>query len=143
MSGTASGTFGDHGITLAAAGRDSAPPTAVQPGVSPHDLVEKGWIATPEGTICREWLHRMYDGTGRLPRITHQSMEFDSHIALVRAGLGIALAPELGRAALPDDVIALEVRDPRPVREVIAVHRRSMSRSPAVLAMLDALRAAG
>lgn len=111
--------------------------------VTPHDLVEEGWIATPEGTICREWLHRMYDGTGRLPRIAHQSMEFDSHIALVRAGLGIALVPELGRAALPDDVIALEVRDPHPVREVIAVHRRSMSRSPAVLAVLDALRAAG
>ena len=35
------------------------------------------------------------------PRIAHQSMEFDSHLALVRAGLGIALIPRLGRQPLP------------------------------------------
>ena len=48
--------------------------------VSPHDLTEVGWIATPDNTICRQWLHRMYDGTGRPPRIAHVSMEFDSHL---------------------------------------------------------------
>lgn len=110
--------------------------------VSPKDLVDEDWIATPEGTICRQWLHRMYDGTGRLPRIAHQSMEFDSHIALVRAGLGIALVPQLGRAALPDDVVALRAHDPVPTREVMALHRRSMSDSPAVRAVIDALAGA-
>jgi DNA-binding transcriptional LysR family regulator len=108
--------------------------------VSPRDLVDEGWIATPEGTICRQWLSRMYDGTGRLPRIAHQSMEFDSHIALVRAGLGIALIPRLGRAALPDDVVAVAAHDPEPTREIIAVHRRSMADSPAVRVVVDALR---
>ncbi len=51
--------------------------------ITPHDLVDEGWIATPEGTICREWLSRMYDGTGRQPRIAHESLEFQSHLALV------------------------------------------------------------
>src|SRR5436190_293504 len=37
--------------------------------VSPADLVDEHWIATPEGTICRQWLSRMYAGTGRLPQI--------------------------------------------------------------------------
>ena len=68
--------------------------------VSPRDLVDEDWIATPDGTICREWLTRMYDGTGRLPRIAHQSKEFGSHLALVQAGLGIALVPRLGRQPL-------------------------------------------
>jgi DNA-binding transcriptional LysR family regulator len=115
-------------------------PLAGRPSVTPHDLVDEEWIATPEGTICREWLTRMYDGTGRLPRIAHGSMEFASHLALVRAGLGIALVPRLGRDALGDDLVAVAVTDPVPTREVLAVHRRSMDGSPAVVAVLAALR---
>ena len=112
---------------------------ATRKRVTPKDLIEEDWIATPEGTICRQWLHRMYDGTGRLPRITHQSMEFDSHVALVRAGLGIALVPQLGRADLPDGVIALRAHDPVPTREVLALHRRSMADNPAIRAVVGAL----
>ena len=117
-------------------------PLAGRERVTPHDLVDEGWIATPEGTICRQWLTRMYAGTGRLPRIAHQSVEFDSHLALVRAGLGIALVPRLGRSPLGDDLVALRAEDPVPTREVIAVHRRSMTASPAVAAVLAALAGA-
>jgi DNA-binding transcriptional LysR family regulator len=114
-------------------------PLAGRSRVSPRDLADEAWIATPEGTICRQWLTRMYDGTGRLPLIAHTSMEFDSHLALVRAGLGIALVPRLGRQTLGDDLVALSAHDPEPTREIVAVHRRSMSESPAVQAVLSAL----
>lgn len=107
--------------------------------VTPHDLVDEGWIATPEGTICRDWLTRMYDGTGRLPRIAHQSMEFDSHLALVRAGLGIALVPRLGRSALGGELVALPAHEPVPTRDIVALHRRSMRESPSVVVVLAAL----
>lgn len=109
--------------------------------VTPHDLVDVDWIATPDGTICRQWLHRMYEGTGRQPRIAHISAEFDSHLALVGAGLGVALVPRLGRARLGPDVHAVEVRDPTPVRLIDAVHRRSMTASPTVRAVLSAFTA--
>ncbi|SDD72190.1 LysR family transcriptional regulator [Nocardioides lianchengensis] len=115
-----------------------AHPLAARERVTPADLVDEGWIATPEGTICRQWLNRMYDGTGRLPRIAHTAMEFDSHLALVRAGLGIALVPRLGRQPL-DGVVAVRAHDPVPTRDVVAVHRRSMADSPAVSAVLAAL----
>lgn len=114
-------------------------PLADRAGVTPHDLLDEGWVATHEGTICRQWLRRMYDGTGRPPRIAHQSMEFDSHLAMVRAGLGIALIPRLGRAPLGEELVALAVHDPVPTREVIALHRRSMAGLPAVQALLDRL----
>ncbi len=114
-------------------------PLAERTRVSPRDLVDEGWIATPEGTICRQWLTRMYAGTGRLPRIAHTAMEFDSHLALVRAGLGIALVPRLGRQPLGDELVAVPAHDPEPTRDVIAVHRRSMAESPAVRAVLAAL----
>ena len=107
--------------------------------LTPHDLVEEGWIATPEGTICRQWLSRMYDGTGARPRIAHESMEYASHLALVSAGLGIALVPRLGRGPLGAGVLAVPVRDPRPTRDVVAVHRRTMAGSPAVRALVAAL----
>jgi DNA-binding transcriptional LysR family regulator len=107
--------------------------------VSPRDLRDEQWIATPDGTICRQWLRRMYDGTGTPPRIAHQCMEFESHLALVAAGLGIALVPRLGRAALPAGVVAVAVHDPEPTREVMVLYRRSMAQSPAVHAVVAAL----
>lgn len=114
-------------------------PLARREVVTPRDLLDEDWVATPEGTICRQWLHRMYDGTGRLPRIAHQSMEFDSHLALARARLGIALVPRLGRQPLGPDLVAVPVTDPVPTRDVVALHRRSMTDSPAVAAVLAAL----
>jgi DNA-binding transcriptional LysR family regulator len=112
---------------------------AVRPHVTPHDLADEPWIATPEGTICRQWLVRMYAGTGRLPRIEHTCMEFASHLALVSAGLGIALVPRLGRQPLGEGLVGVAAHDPEPTRDVIAVHRRSMTESPAVRAVLVAL----
>ncbi|WP_418063522.1 LysR family transcriptional regulator [Pimelobacter simplex] len=118
-------------------------PLASRARVTPHDLLDVDWIATPEGTICRQWLSRMYDGTGRPPRIAHVSAEFDSHLALVRAGLGVALVPRMGRAPLGDDLVAVPVAEPAPVRLVDALHRRTMSESPAVQAVLAAFSRVG
>jgi len=115
-------------------------PLARRRSVTPHDLVDVDWIATSEATICRQWLHRMFDGTGRPPRIAHVSMEFESHLALVRAGLGVALIPRMGRAPRGDDLVAVAVEDPVPTRDVDAPPRRTMADSPAVAAVLRALR---
>ena len=114
-------------------------PLAARAVVTPRDLAGESWIATGEGTICRQWLNRMYDGTGRRPVIAHVSMEFETHIALARAGLGIALVPRLGRAPLGDSLTAVPVDDPVPSREILALHRASMSDSPALAALLGAL----
>lgn len=113
-------------------------PLARRKRVTPHDLVDVDWIATLEGSICRQWLSRMYDGTGRPPRIAHVSAEFDSHLALVRAGLGVALVPRLGRAPLGEDLVAVRVTDPDPIRLIDALHRRTMADSPAVQAVVAA-----
>lgn len=114
-------------------------PLAGATAVTPHDLVDVAWVATPEGTICRQWLSRMYVGTGAAPRIAHTCLEFDSHLALVAAGLGVALVPRLGRSALPAGVVAVRVHDPVPERTVTALHRRTMDDSPAVRVLVESL----
>lgn len=114
-------------------------PLAARDSLTPHDLAGEGWIATPEGTICRQWLNRMYDGTGARPRIAHESMEYASHLAMVQAGLGVALVPRLGRGTLGGELRAVPVHDPVPTRDVVAVHRRTMAGSPAVQALVSAL----
>lgn len=116
-------------------------PLAGRTAVTPHDLLNERWVATPYGTICREWLDRMYDGTGRLPIIAHEASEFDSHLALVRAGLGVALVPRLGRQPLGEELVAVPAHDPVPTRAVVALHRRSTAASPAVAAVVRALAA--
>jgi DNA-binding transcriptional LysR family regulator len=111
--------------------------------VTPHDLVDEKWIATPDNTICRQWLTRMYAGTDRLPQVEHVALEFASHLTLVAAGLGIALIPQLGRGTLPEGTTTVRVTDPAPTREALAVWRRSQDRSPAVRALVDALSSCG
>jgi DNA-binding transcriptional LysR family regulator len=118
-------------------------PLAGHAALTPADLVDACWIATPEGSICRQWLNRMYVGTGRLPRVGHVAVEFESHLALVRAGLGIALIPRLGRGPLDEELVAVPAKDPVPTRTVLALHRRSMTDSPAIGALLEALAEAG
>ncbi len=138
----------DH-LTIAAVGEDVADVVvhrdhrlAARDVVTPSDLVDEPWVATPESTICRQWLHRMFDGTGRLPRVAHESWEFDSHLALVRARLAVALVPRLGRPVLGPDLVAVPVTNPVPARAILAVHRRSMAASPAVSVLLGAFRGA-
>lgn len=115
-------------------------PLASRASLTPADLLDEAWVGTPEGTICREWLQRMYVGTGSAPRIAHVSLEYDSHLALVRAGLGIALVPRLGRSPLAPPLTTVPVTDPVPTRSVVAVHRRSMTASPSLRVVLEALR---
>ncbi len=117
-------------------------PLAGRDTVTPHDLVDEGWIATPDGTICRQWLSRMYDETGRRPRIAHEAAEFASQLSMAGAELGIALIPRLGRPRLDACLVAINVSAPVPTREIVAIHRRSMSESPAIAATLAALAAA-
>lgn len=116
-------------------------PLAGREQVSPADLLGARWVATGEGTICRQWLARMHHGTGSPPRIEHVAADFSSHLAMAAAGLAVALVPRLGRGPLPPGAVAVPVRDPVPTREVAVVHRASMDGSPSVVAVVAAVRA--
>lgn len=116
-------------------------PLAGRTELTPVDLADEEWIATFDSTICRQWLRRLFDGVSNAPRIVHESMEFENHLELVRAGLGVALVPRMGRPPLHPDLVAIPTVRPASTRAIAAVHRRSQADSPALQAVLDAVRA--
>ncbi len=108
--------------------------------VTPHDLVDEGWIATPDGTICREWLSRMY--ARHRPPAPDRPRVAGVPVA-PGAGRGRSGhrpgAPPRPRGARPPVWSPSAPHDPVPTRNIVAVHRRSMSESPAVRAVVAAL----
>ncbi|HEY9308286.1 MAG TPA: LysR family transcriptional regulator [Microbacterium sp.] len=113
-------------------------PLADRESLHPEELAGENWVATFEATICRQWLRRLFDGVPNAPRIVHESMEFQNHLELARAGRAVALVPRLGRGDLGADLVAIPTVAPASTRDVLAVHRRSQEDSPALRTALDA-----
>ncbi|MER5492249.1 LysR family transcriptional regulator [Streptomyces sp. NPDC002490] len=97
------------------------------------------WVCQPPGRVCHDWLMRTLRTAGIEPDVAHYADENPTLVALVEAGLGIALIPRLGRGPLPDAVTAVRL-DPVPVRHLYAVWRTGAARRPAVTETVRTLR---
>ncbi len=97
------------------------------------------WITALPGTLCHLMTVRACQAAGFTPRVRHRVDEFATVLAMVAAGLGVAMVPQLALAGRPDGV-ALS-RLPIQRRTSIA-HRAGADRHPAVVAVAAALRAA-
>ncbi|WP_329563372.1 LysR family transcriptional regulator [Kitasatospora sp. NBC_01266] len=75
------------------------------------------WILATHGTLCHAMAVRACQAAGFTPRIRHRVDDFATVLALVAAGQGAALVPELG------------LLDPPPT---VRLHRLPMSRRTAV-----------
>ncbi|AEW94211.1 MULTISPECIES: LysR family transcriptional regulator [Streptomycetaceae] len=104
------------------------------------DLTALRWICQPPGTVCHEWLVRTLRASGAEPDLAYQVAEFATQLALVAAGLGVALVPRLGRGPVPEQVVVRPL-EPAPVRGVFALWRAKASRRPAIAETVRVLRA--
>lgn len=100
--------------------------------VTTADLRGEMFASAPPGSVCHQWLGRMFATVGAVPRVSYWAGEFSSHIALVEHGAAVSLIPRLGRELLPAGVQVLQVRDPVPTRQVHLLWRRSVGASPNV-----------
>ncbi|MGI5398812.1 LysR family transcriptional regulator [Streptomyces sp. CA-135486] len=114
-------------------------PLAARASVRREELTGERWICQPPGTVCHDWLIRTLRAAGCEPDVAHQAEEYHTQVALVAAGLGIAMIPRLGRGALPAGVVAV-VLDPVPKRRLYALWRMGAARRPAITATVGALR---
>ncbi|AZK94156.1 MULTISPECIES: LysR family transcriptional regulator [Streptomyces] len=104
-----------------------------------EELAGERWICQPPGTVCHDWLIRTLRTAGCEPDLVHQAEENHTQVALVAAGLGIAVMPRLGRGALPAGVVAVSL-DPVPRRRLYALWRARAARRPAIGAAVTALQ---
>jgi DNA-binding transcriptional LysR family regulator len=76
------------------------------------------------------------------PIVGHRAAETHTQLGLVAAGLGVCIAPLLGRHPVPDGVVTVPVSQ-RVRRHVYVVWRADADRRPSIRAAVEALRAAG
>jgi DNA-binding transcriptional LysR family regulator len=97
------------------------------------------WITATPGTLCHTMTIRACQEAGFTPRVRHQVDEFATVLALVAAGQGVALVPQLGLVDPPPEVslTRLPIR-----RRTMIAFRSGAARHPAVAAITKALRTA-
>ncbi|MCK7624959.1 LysR family transcriptional regulator [Streptomyces sp. RS10V-4] len=115
---------------------------AGRPTVRIGELVDERWISRVRRSTCHEWLLFTMREQGTEPRIVHTVNEHPTQLALVSAGVGLAMVPTLGLGTLPDGVRVVPV-EPRLTRRVYAVWRAEGSVRPSVRAAVNALAAVG
>jgi DNA-binding transcriptional LysR family regulator len=105
------------------------------------DLAGEPWITWHSGSICHDWLVHTLRRSGHEPRVAHTAAEHETQLALVAAGLGIAVNPRLGRGAVPTGVRLVPVT-PSLRRHVYAVWRSDATRRKTICAGVAAFEAA-
>ncbi|MER5871523.1 LysR substrate-binding domain-containing protein [Streptomyces sp. NPDC002044] len=99
---------------------------------------EDPWITASPGTLCHAMTVRACRAAGFTPRVRHRVDEFATVLALVAAGQGVAVVPQLGITGPPDPAVRL-TRLPMERRTEVAF-RSGSAAHPAVAAFTAALR---
>lgn len=99
-------------------------PPRFAPSVRLRDLVDTGWIINGDATRCTRATERILEGAGIAPRIRGQAGDNRALLALVAAGHGATIAPELVIADAPAD-ITIATADLRVKRTILGVTRRA------------------
>ncbi|MFE9688966.1 LysR family transcriptional regulator [Micromonospora sp. NPDC005806] len=97
------------------------------------------WILGSPGTLCHTVALHACQLAGFPPAVRHHADDFTAMLALVAAGQGVALVPELAVGQLPEGVrlVPLDLR-----RRTRIAYRKGAGDHPAVAACVAALRAA-
>ena len=104
------------------------------------DLRTDRWIAGHPDTSCYAIVLRACALAGYSPEIDYHSNDFSVVLALVEAGLGVALVPDLALRHLHTTAVLRPVAEAPLSRQLRIAVRRGSTERPAVAAAVDALR---
>ena len=116
-------------------------PLAGRDEVDLGEFADDEWITWAEGEFCHEWLMFTLRSRGIEPIIGHRAAETHTQLGLVAAGLGVCVAPLLGRHPMPAGVVTVPLKQ-RVRRHVYVVWRADADRRPSIRAAVKALRSA-
>ncbi|ROO84844.1 DNA-binding transcriptional LysR family regulator [Actinocorallia herbida] len=94
------------------------------------------WIAGTPGTLCHTMTVRACEAEGFTPRIRHHADDFGAVLALVAAGQGVALVPDLGLLDPPPGLVLTPLATRRRTR---IAYRRGHAAHPLIAAARTAL----
>jgi DNA-binding transcriptional LysR family regulator len=97
------------------------------------------WITASPGTMCHQMTMHACQAAGFTPHTRHLVDDFATTLALVAAGQGVALVPQLGLADPPPGIVLTRVPLSRRTR---IAYRSGAASHPAVTAVSAALRSA-
>ncbi|MFE6780460.1 LysR family transcriptional regulator [Streptomyces sp. NPDC057702] len=119
-------------------------PLAAAPGLRLADLAQEAWIHGASGP-WPEITTAACQAAGFVPEQAHVAADWPSILALVAAGMGVALVPRMavdgGYTGTHPAVAVRALPVDRPCRHVVAAVRRGAEQAPGVARVLDALRA--
>jgi DNA-binding transcriptional LysR family regulator len=101
------------------------------------DWRDAPWIAGSPDTLCHTMVVRACQAGGFTPRIRHYADDFATVLALVAAGQGVSLVPQLGAAGARSGVTLTPLTSRR--RTCIA-YRKGTRHHPVVSAFAEAIR---
>jgi DNA-binding transcriptional LysR family regulator len=112
-------------------------PLAGRASVELTELSAEPWITWPYGAICHEWLTQTLRQHGLTPEVTHTAEEHQTQLAMVAAGLGIAVMPRLGRGSI--EGVSIITLKPAFSRQIYAIFRTLASERPAIAVTVSAI----
>jgi len=112
-------------------------PLAGRASVELTELSAEPWITWPYGAICHEWLTQTLRQHGLTPEVTHTAEEHQTQLAMVAAGLGIAVMPRLGRGSI--EGVSIITLEPAFSRQIYAIFRTLASERPAIVVTVSAM----
>jgi len=77
-----------------------------------RDYAGRDWVVPASALSCSEMIHRACGVAGFAPRVVAEATDFASQLALVAAGAGVALVPQLTVATVPSGVWLSELVEP-------------------------------
>ncbi|WP_248966007.1 LysR family transcriptional regulator [Sphaerisporangium perillae] len=98
---------------------------------------EAPWIVGTPETLCHTMAIRACQAAGFTPRVRHHADDFTTVLALVAAGQGVALVPELGAIDPPANVTLTPLPSRRRTR---IAYRKGTRRHPAISACISAIQ---
>jgi len=108
--------------------------------VKVSDLADEQWIVGRDGSPFLQVQVRVANNAGYEPHVDLHSNDYQVILAAVEAGLGVALVPPMARFADYPGVAFHQPADMEIRRQIVALIRRGSAASPAVGAVLAALR---
>jgi DNA-binding transcriptional LysR family regulator len=114
-------------------------PLAARDRIALAELAGEVFVGPPDGTSCHDVTVSGCAAAGFVPAFAHWSLDFYTTMALVAAGLGVALVPRLAQSAIPPGAVIRPLAAPAPARHVFAATRAGAEQRPTVAAVLAAL----